>query len=101
MEREWQAAEEWCCAQVYAEAMWRRVIVEVPIIKVTEFWELSGTLGVDQEAESGWVGSRVRGRSRPQSLRWGVESWKCDSCEKQGVEYVWPQVSDSQVMKYS
>ena len=48
VEQEKEAAEQ-CCAQVRAKVTWRRVVVVVPIIKMLEFWELSQTLGVDQE----------------------------------------------------
>ena len=51
--QEKQGAEEHHHAQVRIEASRRWVVVEVPTIVVVEFWELSQTLGVDQEVESG------------------------------------------------
>ena len=90
-ESAWQATEEWCRSQVHAEAAQRWVVVEVPTVDVMEFQELTGTLEVDQEVGLG----RDKGKGPEtalESMAWG-ELWKCDSCEKQGVKCMRPQVS--------
>lgn len=52
-EQEKQDVEEHHHAQVCAKVSQRWVVVEVPTIAVTEFWELFQTPGVDQEVELG------------------------------------------------
>ena len=66
-------------------------MIEVPAVDITEFWELAGTPEVDQEAGLGCDKGKGWELAPESMTEW--ESWKCDSCEKQWVECMRPQVS--------
>ena len=66
-------------------------MVEVPTIKVSEFWELSWTPGVDQEM--GLLQGKGKGVEKVPELGTGLKSRRCNSCKQHGAECVRPQVS--------
>ena len=74
-----EAAQRWDVAREMAAA--------------TELRELSGTLEVDQGLHVSC--NKGKGPELAPESTTGQESWKCDSCEWCGVEYVWLKASDS------
>ena len=64
----------------------RQVVVEVPIVAITEFQELDRTPEVDQEVGLGHDKGKGMKIAPESALGWELQ--KCDSCERQGVEYV-------------
>ena len=55
-------------------------------VAVAEFRELPRTPEVDQEMGLGW--DKGKGLELAPESMLGQESWKCDSCDRRGVECV-------------